>query len=88
VGGGPSRPAPTSFPSSAVQPVWRQIATGETLDQEIDLAKSIALMVPAPGPGAYWLTAEYTLRATTSPEGDPAWNGQTAPATVEFELLP
>lgn len=87
VGGGPPRPAPTSFPSSAVQPVWSKIASGDVLEQEINLARSLALMVPRPGPGTYRLTAEYTLRATTSPAGDPAWNGRTAPATVDFEIV-
>lgn len=87
VGGGAARPAPTSFPSSAVRPVWSQLASGETLDQELDLSRSLALMVPKPGPGNYHLAAEYTLRATTSPSGDVAWNGRTAPATIDFDIV-
>jgi hypothetical protein len=88
IGGGPARPAPTSFPASAVQPVWKQLASGETLDQDFELDRSLGLMVPRPGPGHYRLSAQYSLQATTSPAGDPAWNGRTAPATVEFEIAP
>jgi hypothetical protein len=88
IGGGPARPAPTSFPTSAVQPVWKQIASGETLEQQLQLDRSLVLMAPKPGPGKYHLAAQYSLQATTSPEGDPAWNGRTAPATIDFEILP
>lgn len=88
ISGGPARPAPTSFPTSAVRPVWKQLASGETLDQDLELDRSLALMVPKPVPGKYHLTAQYSLQATTSPAGDPAWNGQTAPAAVEFEIVP
>jgi len=87
VGGGLARQAPTSFPTGAVQPVWKQIPSGETLEQELELDRSLALMVPKPGPGKYHLTAEYSLQATTSPAGDPAWNGRTAPASVDFEIV-
>jgi hypothetical protein len=88
VGGGPAREAPTAFPSSAVRPVWKQLASGETLPQDLELDRSLALMVPKPGSGKYRLTAQYSLQATTSPAGDTAWNGRTAPATVEFEIVP
>jgi len=87
VGGGTARPAPTAFPSSAVRPVWKQLASGETIDQDLELDRSLALMVPRPGPGKYHLTAQYSLQATTSPAGDPAWNGRTAPATIDFEVV-
>ena len=88
VAGGAARPAPTAFPSSAVRPVWKQLASGETLDQDLELDRSLALMAPKTAPGKYLLTAQYSLQATTSPAGDPAWNGRTAAATVEFEILP
>ncbi len=87
VGGGAARPAPTAFPSSAVRPVWKQLASGETLDQDLELDRSLALMVPKPVAGKYHLTAQYSLQATTSPAGDVAWNGRTAPATIDFEIL-
>jgi hypothetical protein len=87
IDGGPARPAPTSFPTSAVRPVWKQLASLETLDQDLELDRSLALMVPKAGPGKYHLTARYSLQATASPAGDTAWNGETAPATVEFEIV-
>jgi hypothetical protein len=68
--------------------VWKQLASLETLDQDLELDRSLALMVPKPGPGKYRLTAQYSLQATASPAGDIAWNGQTAPATIEFEIVP
>jgi hypothetical protein len=88
IDGGPDRQAPTSFPTSAVRRVWTQIPSLETLDQDLELDRSLALMDPKPGPGKYRVTARYSLQATASPEGDTAWNGQTAPAAVEFEIVP
>jgi hypothetical protein len=88
IGGGPALEAPTAFPSTAVRPVWKQIPSREALEQDLELDRSLALMVPKPGPGKYHLTAQYSLEATTSPAGDPAWNGHTTPATLDFEILP
>jgi hypothetical protein len=87
-GGGAPRPIPTAFLSGAIRPVWRPIAPGAQLKQEMDLARSLAMMVPRVRPGSYRLTAEYAMRGMPSPEGQPSWSGRTAAASANFEIVP
>jgi hypothetical protein len=85
--GGPNREVPMVGPRAAVQAVWKELRPGASLDENFDLAEAASASGLRLDPGAYRVTAAYTLRGARSESGAPAWEGSvqtTAPLAISI----